>query len=82
MLQEALHEVNKPLARSRNDADLDAHLRQQDREGDPMLAFIKKKKAKTNKSGKVLLLYFSGSELASLDKLANCLYEDGANQGV
>lgn len=42
----ALHEMSKPLARYKDDQDMDAELREQDREGDPMLAFIKKKKKK------------------------------------
>ena len=37
----------KPLARQRDDADLDSMLREQEREGDPMLEFMRKKKAKT-----------------------------------
>ena len=44
MVEEALHEVNKPLARYKDDDDLDQMLREQDRAEDPMLAFIKKKK--------------------------------------
>lgn len=47
---EILYEMSKPLARSADDADLDAHLREQEREGDPMLAFIKKKKEKKSKA--------------------------------
>lgn len=46
-VEDALHEASKPLARYKDDEDLDALLRDQEREGDPMLAFIKKKKAKT-----------------------------------
>lgn len=45
-LADALHEADKPLARYKDDHDLDMHLRDQDREGDPMLAFLKKKTSK------------------------------------
>lgn len=56
-LDEALHEVSKPLARYRDDEDLDAMLKAQDREGDPMLAFIKKKKIKDARKGNFLFAY-------------------------
>jgi len=45
-ISDALHEAVKPLARYSDDADLDARLREQEREGDPMLAYIHKKKEK------------------------------------
>ena len=45
-VEEALHEADKPLARYKDDDDLDQMLREQDRAEDPMLAFIKKKKVK------------------------------------
>ena len=45
-LQDAIHEAEKPLARHSDDADLDARLREQEREGDTMLAYIRKKKSK------------------------------------
>lgn len=45
ILADALHEADKPMARYRDDADLDARLREQERAEDPMLAYIKKKKA-------------------------------------
>ena len=45
-VKEAIHEMSKPLARYRDDEDLDAHLKAQDREGDPMLHMISKKKSK------------------------------------
>ena len=37
----------KPLARYKDDQDLDQMLKEQDREGDPMLAFLKKKESKS-----------------------------------
>jgi len=45
-ISDALHEAEKPLARYSDDADLDARLREQEREGDTMLAYIRKKKEK------------------------------------
>jgi len=45
-IMDALHEAEKPLARYSDDADLDARLREQEREGDTMLAYIRKKKSK------------------------------------
>jgi len=44
-ITDALNEVEKPMARYRDDRDLDSHLRAQLHEEDPMLAFIKKKKS-------------------------------------
>ncbi|XP_078656466.1 uncharacterized protein LOC144902766 isoform X2 [Branchiostoma floridae x Branchiostoma belcheri] len=46
-----LREMDKPLARYQDDEDLDQMLKEQDREGDPMLAFLSKKKSK-GKDGK------------------------------
>lgn len=43
---EQLHEMNKPLARYADDEDLEKYLKDQEREGDPMLAYIRKKKRK------------------------------------
>ena len=45
-LAEALHEASKPVARYHDDADMDAMMRDQEREGDPMAAFMRKKKKK------------------------------------
>ncbi|XP_071378065.1 BUD13 homolog [Centroberyx affinis] len=41
---DALHEVQKPLARHCDDEDLDRMLREQEREGDPMAAMLRRKK--------------------------------------
>lgn len=41
-----LHEMNKPLARYADDEDLERYLKEQEREDDPMLAYIRKKKKK------------------------------------
>jgi len=56
-----MHEMDKPLTRNRDDADLDAHLKAQEREGDPMLAFIKKKKSNKDakKKGKFSQCYYA-----------------------
>ncbi|XP_024220082.1 BUD13 homolog isoform X3 [Halyomorpha halys] len=42
-----LHEVNKPLARYADDQDLDRMLKAREREGDPMLDYIKNKQAES-----------------------------------
>ena len=39
-----LHEMSKPLARDADDADLNDHLRDADRQEDPMLAYVQKKR--------------------------------------
>ncbi|NXH13044.1 BUD13 protein, partial [Bucco capensis] len=49
---DALKEMQKPLARYIDDQDLDRMLREQEREGDPMADFIKRRKAKENKEKK------------------------------
>ena len=41
-----MHEMDKPLARDKNDEDLDAHLKAVEREEDPMLKYIRKKQTK------------------------------------
>jgi len=46
------HEMAKPLARYKDDKDLDEMLKQQEREEDPMLAFIKKSKEKSKEKKK------------------------------
>ncbi len=43
-IAEDLAEMDKPLARSADDQDLEEHLRKQEREEDPMLQYIRKKK--------------------------------------
>jgi pre-mRNA-splicing factor CWC26 len=44
------YEMSKPLARYRDDEDLESLLKSREREGDPMLAYLKKKQQK--KEGK------------------------------
>ena len=54
-----LHEVDKPLARYRDDEDLEKMLKDQEREDDPMLAYMKQKKTKQNiREGKKGMLSF------------------------
>ncbi|XP_069732670.1 BUD13 homolog isoform X2 [Phaenicophaeus curvirostris] len=48
-VEDAIKEMQKPLARYIDDEDLDRMLREQEREGDPMADLIKKRKAKENK---------------------------------
>ena len=51
-IAEDLHEMDKPMARDRNDGDLDAHLKAIEREEDPMLQYMRKKqKRKETASG-------------------------------
>ncbi|KAE8592564.1 hypothetical protein XENTR_v10018791 [Xenopus tropicalis] len=45
-LEDAIKEMEKPLARYIDDTDLDKMLREQEREGDPMAKFLQKKKDK------------------------------------
>uniref|UniRef100_A0A8C6R8Z5 BUD13 homolog n=1 Tax=Nannospalax galili TaxID=1026970 RepID=A0A8C6R8Z5_NANGA len=52
-IEDAMKEMQKPLARYIDDEDLDRMLREQEREGDPMANFIKKSKAKESKNKKV-----------------------------
>ena len=40
--------MDKPLARYRDDVDLDKMLKDQERDDDPMLAYMKQKKANQN----------------------------------
>ena len=48
-----LHEVDKPLARYRDDKDLEMMLKEKEREDDPMLAYMRQKKKKQDiKAGK------------------------------
>ncbi|KFW95001.1 BUD13, partial [Phalacrocorax carbo] len=51
-VEDAIKEMQKPLARYIDDQDLDRMLREKEREGDPMADFIKKRKAKESKEKK------------------------------
>lgn len=57
--------MSKPLARYADDADLDKILREQEREGDPMLEYIKQKQIKEGKRKPGKILYCSFLELNS-----------------
>ncbi|XP_056140832.1 BUD13 homolog isoform X2 [Lampris incognitus] len=46
---DALHEIQKPLARHWDDEDLDRMLREQERDGDPMAAMLRRKKDRNSK---------------------------------
>uniref|UniRef100_A0A1A8PRZ9 BUD13 homolog n=1 Tax=Nothobranchius rachovii TaxID=451742 RepID=A0A1A8PRZ9_9TELE len=49
-LEDAVLEAQKPLARHYDDEDLDRMLREQEREGDPMLAMLRRKKDRKGKT--------------------------------
>ncbi|KAM7374342.1 hypothetical protein PAMP_007008 [Pampus punctatissimus] len=49
-LTDAVHEAQKPLARHYDDEDLDRMLREQEREGDPMAAMLRRKKDRNTKT--------------------------------
>lgn len=54
-VDDMLREMSKPLARGRDDADLDRLLRAQEREGDPMAGLLSRKKASSAVPGKLFL---------------------------
>ncbi|XP_038635074.1 BUD13 homolog isoform X2 [Scyliorhinus canicula] len=56
-VMDALHEMQKPLARHIDDEDLDRFLREKERDGDPMAGLIKKKKEKEAKNKNVRPVY-------------------------
>ena len=59
-IADAIHEVNKPMARQRDDEDLDRMLREQQRDGDPMAAMLRRKKDRNAKvKGQIVPHYFS-----------------------
>ncbi|KAM4545083.1 BUD13 homolog [Odontesthes bonariensis] len=49
-LEDAVHEAQKPLARHHDDEDLDRMLREQERDGDPMAAMLRRKKDRNTKN--------------------------------
>ncbi|XP_068572589.1 BUD13 homolog isoform X2 [Cebidichthys violaceus] len=51
-LEDAVHEAQKPLARHCDDEDLDRMLREQQREGDPMAAMLRRKKDRSTAQDK------------------------------
>ncbi|XP_068624438.1 BUD13 homolog [Battus philenor] len=50
-IQEYMHEASKPLARHKDDRDLEDRLKQVEREGDPMLRYIREKKVERGEVG-------------------------------
>lgn len=73
-LKNDLYEMNKPLARYADDADLDRELRQQEREGDPMLEYIKQKQIKEGKRQPGRKIDFSSYRVSSyLEKNYNSI---------
>ncbi|XP_046687547.1 BUD13 homolog [Homalodisca vitripennis] len=54
---ETLKEMSKPLARYVNDTDLDNFLKAQEREGDPMLDYIKRKQSEATPLAGVKPIY-------------------------
>ena len=65
-LQEDIYEMTKPLARYKDDEDLDEMLKQQERAEDPMLAFMHKNKSKSKERKK-------GIFIIALNLLLTCL---------
>lgn len=61
-LAEHLHEMSKPFSRYEDDEDLEKHLKDQEREGDPMLNYIRKKKKKQTGEGSSGRPAYSGPE--------------------
>lgn len=65
---DAMREAQKPLARHIDDEDLDRMLREQERDGDPMAAMLRKKKDKNAKlkgiKGKCPYLQFCNAQIA------------------
>lgn len=45
-IAEDLHEMDKPMARGADDQDLEVYLKNREREEDPMLQYMRKKKEK------------------------------------
>lgn len=51
-IKDDLYEMSKPLARYADDEDLERMLKEREREGDPMLAFIRKKTERVKQNTK------------------------------
>ena len=72
-LEDELYEMTKPLARSREDEDLERLPKGRDREGDPMLAFIqKKKKRELQLSGKKGDHHNISLDVSNISVFMNC----------
>ncbi len=57
-IEEAMQEMDKPLARAADDVDLESHLKKVEREEDPMIEYFRKKR--TKKAGKKKLPTYQG----------------------
>ena len=57
-VQDFLHESSKPLARYKDDRDLETKLKDIEREGDPMLKYIKDKKRERGELGPGKNIFF------------------------
>lgn len=57
--EEVMHEMSKPLARYAGDQDLEVHLREQERLGDPMLDYIRQKNKERNVKAGIPGLYIA-----------------------
>lgn len=82
-MQEFIHEASKPLARHRGDRDLEDRLKQVERDGDPMLRYIREKKRERGELGPgkyCILRVFSIFERFYSDCLVCILY--GANLAI
>ncbi|XP_060535186.1 BUD13 homolog [Cylas formicarius] len=80
-IAEELHEMSKPLARYADDEDLEKYLKEQEREGDPMLAYIRKKKKKVAiESGKPMKPQFEGEYMPNRFLIAPGYRWDGVDR--
>ena len=58
-MKEALRVAAEPLARYKDNADLDEHLKAQELKDDPMLKYMRKKEIKrTGAAGEIVLIDF------------------------
>ncbi|XP_066250038.1 BUD13 homolog [Euwallacea similis] len=66
-IKNEIYEMSKPLARYADDEDLEKYLKEQEREGDPMLKYIRQKKKKKNvmEEGKPLTQQYEGDAPAN-----------------
>ncbi|XP_075586304.1 V-type proton ATPase catalytic subunit A-like [Dermatophagoides farinae] len=74
-LENELHEMSKPLARYKDDDDLDKLLRDKDREDDPMLANIRKKREEEKKSQFGYVFAVSGPVVTAEKMSGAAMYE-------
>ena len=73
-VEDEIYEMSKPLARYKNDEDLDKMLRDRERAEDPMLGFMQKKKTKQNAmAGKKGTIKFTAISLVCYLIITQCL---------